>query len=469
MESDAHISAIRKRLNKSNYSSDDFSPEGGEEVLKFKPAEEEPLTRRNSGETRTLHGNFTDEEVDLMFRKLQHYNGRMFDFDELRLTPYDSLLWNLKKRNRRRGNYLPAYRNYDGSGLANWEKFQKGINQYFMYDPDDPAIDGMVEEMATLPVIDVEQKEGGTQLKLIITFNDEGQALFKPMRFPREQETLPNHFYFSDYERHNAEIAAFHLDRVLGFYRVPPVAGRVFNMTFEIKRFADRKLAKTFFISPANNVCFHGSCSYYCDSGHAICGHPDTVEASLAAFLPPEKMGKRKTWRNPWKRSYSKHRKAYWEVYDDLCDKVRDKPPYNNGRRLQDLIDTHVFDFLQGNLDRHHYETFRDFGNNTFHMHLDNGRGFGKSKADEHTILAPLYQCCVIRYSTFMKLAKLYIGPEKMSILVKKSLLRDRVSPVVLDVHLIALDRRVMKILREVAQCLEKGLDVTEVIVDDFF
>jgi len=27
-----------------------------------------------------------------------------------------------------------------------------------------------------------EMKEGGTQLKLIVTFADEGQALFKPMR-----------------------------------------------------------------------------------------------------------------------------------------------------------------------------------------------------------------------------------------------------------------------------------------------
>ena len=98
----------------------------------------------------------------------------------------------------------------------------------------------------------------------------------------------------------------------------------------------------------ANNVCFHGACSYYCDSGHAICGNPDTTEASLATFLPPDKMGRRKTWRNPWKRSYSKHRKAYWEVYDDLCDKIRVKTPYNNGRRLQDLMDTHIFDFLQG-------------------------------------------------------------------------------------------------------------------------
>ena len=31
---------------------------------------------------------------------------------------------------------------------------------------------------------------------------------------------------------------------------------------------------------------FSGHCSYYCDTSHAICGHPDNTEASLAAFLP---------------------------------------------------------------------------------------------------------------------------------------------------------------------------------------
>ena len=180
--------------------------------------------------------------------------------------------------------------------------------------------------MRVLPIVGITQKEGGTQLKLIIEFEDGGQALFKPMRFPRTQETLPNHFYFTDFERHNAEIAAFHLDRLLGFRRAIPVTGRTLNITRDIYSLAEGDLLKTFFISPAGNLCFHGKCSYYCDTSHAICGAPDMLEGSFAAFLPPkvscavgefsevycvpQAAAPRKTWRHPWRRSYHKRRKA---------------------------------------------------------------------------------------------------------------------------------------------------------------
>ena len=101
--------------------------------------------------------------------------------------------------------------------------------------------------------------------------------------------------------------------RLLGFRRAMPVTGRVLNMTTELQALADGELLKTFFVSPSNNLCFHGKCSYYCDTAHAICGSPDTLEGSFAAFLPPKEVAARKVWRHPWRRSYHKRRKAQWE------------------------------------------------------------------------------------------------------------------------------------------------------------
>lgn len=148
---------------------------------------------------------------------------------------------------------------------------------------------------------------------------------------------------------------------------------------------------------------------------------------------------------------------------------VKDIHPYSEGRRLLDIMDMAVFDFLTGNMDRHHYETFkwvekfnfsdqteisfsivnqtgkvlvivfslsfgfpsspsqysiyfqqfstfslsyilwlylwnRIFGNNTFTLHTDHGRGFGKAFHDELSILAPLLQCCMIRATTLRTL-----------------------------------------------------------------
>jgi hypothetical protein len=118
--------------------------------------------------------------------------------------------------------------------LSPWQLFHRQINQFELYNPELPYLDLLLEDMSEEPIVNMVQRSGGTQLKLILSLLDQSRVMFKPMRycsagdwiskvtplrlfflfrFPREQGTLPDHFYFVDFERHTAEIAAFHLDR----------------------------------------------------------------------------------------------------------------------------------------------------------------------------------------------------------------------------------------------------------------
>lgn len=351
---------------------------------------------------------------------------------------------------------------------TNLEKFHFNISRNEMYsEMNANTIAALLHDMATMKIRKVTQKEGGTQLKLTLEYDRNIRALFKPMRFARHKQTLPNHYYFSDYERHTAEIAAFHLDRLLGFRRAMPVSGRVLNITTEIMKVTDDDMRHTSFVSPVGNQCFYGKCSYYCDSNHAICGAPDMLEGSLAAFLPLHDGAARKVWRHPWRRSYNKKKAADWELDDKYCDTVRNSIDYDSGRRLLDIMDMSAFDFLSGNMDRHHYETFQAFGNNTFTIHLDHGRAFGKAFHDEMTILAPIKQCCLIRASTLKTLLNFLNGPKPLSKLMEEAMANDPITPVLWEPHLTALDRRVVIILSEIRDCIENALLTTDVVVSD--
>ncbi|NXN75574.1 FA20C kinase, partial [Himantopus himantopus] len=322
-----------------------------------------------------------------------------------------------------------------------WLKFHIGINRYELYPRQDPQMPTLLRDLATQRIVSSVQKSGGTQLKLIMTFPNYGQALFKPMKQTRDQETPIDFFYFSDFERHNAEIAAFHLDRILDFRRIPPVSGRLVNITKEIRDITtDKKLAKTFFISPAGNVCFYGECSYYCSTEHALCGKPDQLEGSMATLLPDKTLAKRRSWRSPWRPfGFQSHSRRVLRV-----------PAPTSWPTTGWLI----FCPITGNMDRHHYETFEKFGNNTFLLHLDNGRGFGTHSRDELSILAPLQQCCSIKKSTYLRLQLLATQPYRLSDLLREALATDPLAPVLAEPHLRALDRRLGKVLAVVGRCL---------------
>lgn len=131
--------------------------------------------------------------------------------------------------------------------------------------------------------------------------------------------------------------------RILGFRRVPPVVWRLINVIKEIKDITtDHKLVTTFFTSPGlshltlfflhpflsnraflyvtiflplsavRNACFYGQLSYYCSTEHAICGCLLKIEGSMAAMLPDQSLAPRRSWRSPWRRSYSRSKLAQW-------------------------------------------------------------------------------------------------------------------------------------------------------------
>uniref|UniRef100_A0A8C2FD21 FAM20 C-terminal domain-containing protein n=1 Tax=Cyprinus carpio TaxID=7962 RepID=A0A8C2FD21_CYPCA len=261
---------------------------------------------------------------------------------------------------------------------------------------------------------------------------------------------------YAGYDRHNAEIAAFHLDRILGFRRAPLVVGRFMNLRTEIKPVATDQLLSTFLMH-GNNTCFYGKC-YYCRETEPACAEGDVMEGSVTLWLPD--VWPLQKHRHPWGRTYREGKLARWEYDESYCEAVKKMPPYDAGPRLLDVIDTAIFDYLIGNADRHHYESFQDDGGASMLILLDNAKSFGNPALDERSILAPLYQCCMVRVSTWNRLNLLKGGV--LSSVMRQATAHDPAFPVLTGPHLTALDRRLNGVLATVRQCMEtQGADNT--------
>ena len=67
---------------------------------------------------------------------------------------------------------------------------QLSVSDKSLYQENSKDVAEVIRNMATLPFLEIEQKDGGTQFKLTVEFPDGSQALLKPMRHPREQVTF---------------------------------------------------------------------------------------------------------------------------------------------------------------------------------------------------------------------------------------------------------------------------------------
>lgn len=136
-ENMAHIFTFRKRLNKSNYTSENISPEMGKLPLEIKTLvnettedvkdqsdsinQENPnfdqrnqrLMKQPESDT-AENSNITNEYVDKMLYTLQTSNGLKFNFEKTKYVPYKNFLKLQSKRSRRKGMGLPIYVNYNG-------------------------------------------------------------------------------------------------------------------------------------------------------------------------------------------------------------------------------------------------------------------------------------------------------------------------------------------------------------------
>ncbi|NXO43596.1 FA20A Pseudokinase, partial [Locustella ochotensis] len=119
---------------------------------------------------------------------------------------------------------------------AGWLQFQLGISRDGLYPRSSPAVSSLLRDLRDLPTISADysqdekallgacdcsqgglscvlQLPGGLSIKFpCCTYWATAHPLLPP-RQKREEETPEDFFYFVDFQRHNAEIAAFHLDR----------------------------------------------------------------------------------------------------------------------------------------------------------------------------------------------------------------------------------------------------------------
>lgn len=313
----------------------------------------------------------------------------------------------------------------------------------------------ILNSMNKLKIVKADVLPKGTQIKLLLMLENGEKVVFKQKRYERDH--IIEGKAYDGYDRHNAEIAAFHLDRLLDFRRAPLVVGRRVNVKKEILPVATQQLKDTF-REKNGTLCYFGKC-LYCKEAEMACTDPDyTMEGSLTLWLPSPQWTTFTKLRHPYQRTYKEGKQAQWERDEAYCNnQVKHKIPYDRGSRLLDVTDASAFDYLIGNADRHHYEVFKDVKNSMIIM-LDNAKSFGNPYLHEKSILAPIRQCCILRKTTHAKLLTLRNGV--LTRMLVEAMSNDPIRPILTQPHLDAMNLRLIDVLETVERCIEvKGRD----------
>ncbi|BET01044.1 Family with sequence similarity 20, member [Nesidiocoris tenuis] len=322
-----------------------------------------------------------------------------------------------------------------------WNLASKWVSSSQIWPKEAPQLSHVVAALKQKKIVAADVSTKGTQLKLALVLEGGQQVLFKPKWYDRDHVITGN--VYGGKDRHNGEVAAFHLARLLGLNRVPIAAMRKINLNTEILPVASKILSRTFYRKD-NTTCFYGVCTY-CRPTDGVCDDRRSLEGAIVLWLPQAfQLVKH---RHPWQRSYSSA-PAKWQMHANYCSLVKRSKKYQDESKLLNLIETSIFDFLIDNGDRHHYERFASGGPVLL---IDNGKSFGNPDADHLDILAPLIQCCRVPERIVSVLTQLQNGALSSWLVKLMTTVENDTSPPILNLkHLQALDRRLKLVLSAV-------------------
>ncbi|XP_037773127.1 glycosaminoglycan xylosylkinase-like isoform X1 [Penaeus monodon] len=323
-----------------------------------------------------------------------------------------------------------------------WKLARQWAKPTSLTPASDPGLGDVLAALSTANITTADLSDKGSQLKIILKLEGGQTVIFKPMRYSRDESLEDAYFTF---DRHNGEIVAFHLSRVLDMRMAPLTVGRKISLETEILPVSTKRLSDTVFRNEDGDLCIFGNC-VYCSKKWPACEKDQYLEGAVITWLPEHYISSEP--HHPWGRTYIKNKLADWEKDARFCQTVlRTFHP----RKLLDLIDAAVFDFLIQNVDRHHFAQTSGAKDSPVVL-IDNAKSVGNAFVDWMDILAPVLQCCRMRRTTYKKLV--FLSGGGLSQAMQELLAFDPVAPVLTPAHLRAMDRRVLHVLAAMEACV---------------
>jgi hypothetical protein len=275
--------------------------------------------------------------------------------------------------------------------------------------PIDPAQDPIwIERLASAPITEIVRNQGGATITLRVRFADGARAAFKP----EQTHSASNH---------RAEIAAYHLDRVLGFGRTAPVVGRSLRAS-TLRAWLEHTAADARWLERFERE---------------VVVRDGWVHGALIA------------WHS--KRLVSAEPARGWTRA--LLDADAGSLPPARALEWSDMV---VFDYLLDNTDRWSGGNVLALGEGGPLVFLDNAAGLQRGGLAEPS-KSPLGAVCRFRHSTFESLRQ---ASGKLAERLSRSLAGDPLAPVVPDRRLRAIDQRLEQLLAHGERCIaEHGRD----------